>query len=204
VISVIYWGGIAMKDKALAESSLAVSSAKLKGTPGLPVSEFPTRWEGQQMKICTFTLNGDPISTAVPVHWTALEMLRYKLGFTGTKQGCDKGDCGSCTVLIDGEPMLSCIVPSMEIQGACIETVENLANQNHPLLEAFEEYGAAQCGFCIPGMLISAQNYLEQCHILSRQDIAEALSGNLCRCTGYTKILDAVEAAGRKMGKRSG
>ena len=117
---------------------------------------------------------------------------------TGTKQGCDKGDCGSCTIRVNGEPMLSCILPSMTLEGTDVQTVEHLTM--HPLVEAFEACGAAQCGFCIPGMLMSAVGYLEEEQVkqdssITRAGIAQALSGNLCRCTGYTKILDAVEQA---------
>ena len=185
-------------------NALGVSAAKLKGTPGCPVPEKKARWKTKQLEICRFTLNGDPVQVAVPVHWTLLEMLRYKLGYTGTKQGCDKGDCGSCTIRVNGDPMLSCIIPSMAAEGASIQTIEDLGSRSHPLVEAFEMNGAAQCGFCIPGMLMSAVSYLEeeqkkQLPTVTKEGISKALSGNLCRCTGYTKILLAVEKAWEQM-----
>jgi carbon-monoxide dehydrogenase small subunit len=137
----------------------------------------------------------------VPHHWSLLEALRYGLGLTGSKQGCDKGDCGACTVLLDGEPVLSCITPALEADGRAVTTVEGLAGRAglHPLQEQFERFGAAQCGFCTPGILMSAHALLLHEPSPSRADVKDALSGNLCRCTGYTKILDAVEAAARQL-----
>jgi aerobic-type carbon monoxide dehydrogenase small subunit (CoxS/CutS family) len=147
----------------------------------------------------TLTLNGDTRAVGVPGHWTLLEALRYGLGMTGSKQGCDKGDCGACTVLLDGRPTLSCITPALEADGRAVVTVEGLATADgpHPLQRAFGECGAAQCGFCTPGILMSAAALLAEDPEPSRDAIREALAGNLCRCTGYTKILDAVERAGR-------
>lgn len=149
--------------------------------------------------ILTCRVNGDRRQLGVPDHWTLLEALRYGLGLTGSKQGCDKGDCGACTVLLDGRPVLSCITPALEAEGADVLTVEGLARPGalHPLQEAFEVYGAAQCGFCTPGILMSAVALLDRNPSPTRDEIKEALSGNLCRCTGYTKIIDAVEAASR-------
>jgi carbon-monoxide dehydrogenase small subunit len=143
------------------------------------------------------TVNGDGVEFGVPEHYTLLEALRYELGLTGSKQGCDKGDCGACTVLLDGEPVLSCITPVGEAEGRYVMTVEGLASPGklHPLQEAFDVLGAAQCGFCTPGILMSAHALLERNANPSRLEIQEALSGNLCRCTGYTKIYEAVEAA---------
>ena len=145
-------------------------------------------------------LNGEPTSVAVPPHWTLLELLRYGLGLTGTKQGCDKGDCGTCTVRIDGEPQLACLTLAVEVRDRHVETVEGLGvgGDPHPLQEAFARVGAAQCGFCTPGMLMSASAYvdalsLQDDPVVRREDIAAALGGNLCRCTGYTKILQAVQ-----------
>jgi aerobic-type carbon monoxide dehydrogenase small subunit (CoxS/CutS family) len=148
-----------------------------------------------------FTVNGDRRELGVPAHWTLLEALRYGLGLTGSKQGCDKGDCGACTVLLDGEPTLSCITPVLEAEGRSVTTVEGLATADgpHPLQTAFGECGAAQCGFCTPGILMSAAALLEETTSPSREEIKDALSGNLCRCTGYTKILEAVELAARRM-----
>lgn len=149
----------------------------------------------------TLRLNGDRRAFGVASHWTLLEALRYGLGMTGSKQGCDKGDCGACTVLVDGQPTLSCITPVLEADGREITTVEGLAAADgaHPLQLAFGECGAAQCGFCTPGILMSAAALLDRTRTPSRDEIRDALSGNLCRCTGYTKILDAVELAARRM-----
>lgn len=147
----------------------------------------------------TLTVNGDRIRISVPASRTLLELLRYDLGLTGSKQGCDKGDCGACTVLLDGRPVLSCITLAAETEGARVETVESLARgtELHPLQDAFVRHGAAQCGFCTPGMLMSAKALLDGSEPVTRDAVRHRLSGNLCRCTGYTKILDAVlDAAG--------
>ena len=148
-------------------------------------------------------VNGDTSTVGVPVHYTLLEALRYVMGLTGSKQGCDKGDCGACTVLLDGVPVLSCITPVWEAEGRAVTTVEGLAQPGRlsALQEAFELNGAAQCGFCTPGILMSAVALLENNAAPTRDDIKEALSGNLCRCTGYTKIYDAVEMAAQNSDK---
>lgn len=155
-------------------------------------------------RIVTLNVNDELHEVGVPVHYTLLETLRYALGLTGSKQGCDKGDCGACTVLVDGEAVLSCILPVWEAEGSEVRTVEGLAGADglHPVQEAFDLTGAAQCGFCTPGMLCSAADLLSKTDTPSRQEIAEALSGNLCRCTGYTKIFEAVERAAESL--RSG
>ncbi|MCE2423301.1 MAG: (2Fe-2S)-binding protein [Gemmatimonadetes bacterium] len=145
-------------------------------------------------------INGDDRSVAVPSHFTLLETLRYALGLTGSKQGCDKGDCGACTVVRDGVSVLSCILPVHEAEGCEVTTVEGLAARwpgagPHPLQDSFDLTGGAQCGFCTPGILCSAFALLEENTAPSRSDIADALAGNLCRCTGYTKIFEAVELA---------
>ena len=147
--------------------------------------------------IVTLDVNGDRRQVGVPAHYTLLETLRYALGLTGSKQGCDKGDCGACTVLLDGEPTLACITPVWEAEGREVLTVEGLAapGRPHPLQEAFQRAGAAQCGFCTPGILMSAAALLARNPNPTRREIQEALSGNLCRCTGYTKIYEAVEMA---------
>ncbi|HEX6693182.1 MAG TPA: (2Fe-2S)-binding protein [Longimicrobiales bacterium] len=147
--------------------------------------------------IVELSVNGDRHQAGVPDHYSLLEALRYVLGLTGSKQGCDKGDCGACTVLLDGVPVLSCITPVQEAAGRSVTTVEGLARPGRlsPLQEAFERLGAAQCGFCTPGILMSAHALLQSNPSPTRAEIKDALSGNLCRCTGYTKILDAVEAA---------
>ncbi len=145
----------------------------------------------------TLRINGDTHRVAVPTHYTLLETLRYILGLTGSKQGCDKGDCGACTVLLDGEAHLSCIMPVQEAENREIITVEGLADgpSPHPLQDAFDLCGGAQCGFCTPGILCSAYGLLLENQAPSRHEIMLALSGNLCRCTGYTKIFEAVELA---------
>ncbi|MDH3732295.1 MAG: (2Fe-2S)-binding protein [Gemmatimonadota bacterium] len=147
--------------------------------------------------ILELRVNGDRTETGVPTHYTLLETLRYVLGLTGSKQGCDKGDCGACTVLLDGDAVLSCILPVHEAVGREVCTVEGLADGPHPhaLQDAFDLTGGAQCGFCTPGILCSAYGLLARNDDPTRREIAEALSGNLCRCTGYTKIFEAVEVA---------
>jgi len=144
------------------------------------------------------TVNGDPVRVAVAPGRTLLELLRYDLGLTGSKQGCDSGECGACTVLVGGRPVLACLTLAVTVDGAEVETVESLARgtQLHPLQDAFVRHGAAQCGFCTPGMLMSSAALLAEEPHPSRARVREALSGNLCRCTGYTKIVDAVVAAG--------
>ena len=155
------------------------------------------------MRLCRLKINGDTVETAAPAHWSLLEVLRYKLGLTGSKQGCDKGDCGACTVLADGRPVLSCLMLASLAEGREITTIEGLmpAHQRaggdgpDPVQAAFDRCGALQCGFCQPGMILSARSLLDKNPEPSRAEIAEALSGNLCRCTGYTQIVQAVELA---------
>jgi aerobic-type carbon monoxide dehydrogenase small subunit (CoxS/CutS family) len=142
-------------------------------------------------------VNGEPHEILVAVHKTLLEVLREDLGLTGTKHGCELGECGTCTVLLDGTPVLSCLLLPLECEGREITTVEGLATggELHPLQRAFAELGAAQCGYCTPGILLTARALLAETPAPTRETIKEALAGNLCRCTGYTKILDAVELA---------
>ena len=168
------------------------------------------------MRPLTLDVNGDALETAAPVHWTLLEVLRYKLGLTGSKQGCDKGDCGACTVLVDGKPVLSCLTLAAEAVGKKVMTIEGLRPAHlkacgpgparegggptttggvDPIQDAFDRCGALQCGFCQPGMMLSARALLNETPDPSREEIQKALSGNLCRCTGYTQILEAVETA---------
>jgi aerobic-type carbon monoxide dehydrogenase small subunit (CoxS/CutS family) len=150
------------------------------------------------------TVNGESREVLAPVHKTLLEVLREDLGLTGTKHGCELGECGTCTVLVDGEPVLSCLVLPVAIEGRAITTVEGMAERGelHPLQQAFAELGAAQCGYCTPGILLTAQALLGETPTPTRDEIKQALAGNLCRCTGYTKILDAVELASMRMGAR--
>jgi len=151
--------------------------------------------------IVRLRVNGDLHEVGVPGHFTLLESLRYVVGLTGSKQGCDKGDCGACTVLVDGVPTLSCLTPVQEVEDREVVTVEGLATSRgpHPLQDEFDLHGAAQCGFCTPGILCSAAALLARTQAPTREEIRDALAGNLCRCTGYTKIYDAVEAAAARM-----
>lgn len=152
-------------------------------------------------QVCALRVNGDVRTCAVTPHTTLLEALRYGLGLTGTKQGCDKGDCGACTVVVDDRAVLSCLTLALACDGAEIVTVEGVAEAGraHALQDALDRTGGAQCGFCTPGVLMSAWALLRRDPTPSRETIAQALSGNLCRCTGYVKILDAVELAAREL-----
>lgn len=134
-----------------------------------------------------------------------VDILREDLGLTGTKEGCGAGECGACTILVDGEPRLSCLMMAAQLQDKTVTTIEGIGDSNalHPVQEAFIELGAVQCGFCTPGMVLSAVHLLERQPAPDRNRIRVALSGNLCRCTGYVKIVDAVEAAARAMAKES-
>jgi len=146
-------------------------------------------------------LNGEPVEVAFAPHKTLLEVLREDLGLTGTKHGCELGECGTCTVLLDGTPILSCLVLGLACAGHGVKTVEGMAQHGtlHPLQEAFAELGAAQCGYCTPAFLLAAQALLASSPRASRDQIKQALSGNLCRCTGYIKIYEAVELAAARM-----
>jgi carbon-monoxide dehydrogenase small subunit len=150
------------------------------------------------MKIrLALTVNGEPVDALADDYKTLLEVLREDLGLTGTKHGCELGECGACAVLVDGQPLLSCLLLAVECAGRSVTTVEGLAasGQLHPLQECFADLGAAQCGYCTPGILMTAKALLDREPHPSRERIREALSGNLCRCTGYAQIIDAVEAA---------
>ena len=149
------------------------------------------------------TVNGETREVLASPHKTLLEVLREDLGLTGTKHGCELGECGTCTVLVDGVPVLSCLALPVELEGSAIDTVEGMATDGrlHPLQQAFAALGAAQCGYCTPGILLTAQALLREEPVPGRERIREALAGNLCRCTGYTKILDAVELAALRMAR---
>jgi aerobic-type carbon monoxide dehydrogenase small subunit (CoxS/CutS family) len=149
----------------------------------------------------TLMVNGETRDVIVAAHKTLLEVLREDLNLTGTKHGCELGECGTCTVLVDGVPVLSCLALPVELQGREIKTVEGMAENGHlhPLQQAFAELGAAQCGYCTPGILLTAEALLDLTPTPTRDEVREALAGNLCRCTGYTKILDAVELAALRM-----
>ncbi len=147
----------------------------------------------------TVTINGETEIVTVPSHMTLLEMLREELALTGTKNGCASGECGACTVMMNGAPVNSCLVLAVETDGAEIVTVEGLSHDHtlDPLQEAFVESGAVQCGFCTPGMLISSKSLLRRNPNPTDHDIREALVGNLCRCTGYVRIVDGVREAAK-------
>jgi len=147
------------------------------------------------------TVNGEFAPVSFPSYKTLLEVLREDLNLTGTKHGCELGECGACAVLIDGEPRLSCLTLAVECEGRSIQTVEGLAQGTklHPLQAAFADHGGSQCGYCTPGMLMTAKALLVGNPDPSRQQIKEAISGNLCRCTGYQQIVDAIESAAAEM-----
>lgn len=151
-------------------------------------------------QIC-LRVNGEPVEVAFAPHKTLLEVLREDLALTGTKHGCELGECGCCAVLVDGRPVLSCLVLGVAVEGHEVSTVEGMAEgaKLHPLQDAFAELGAAQCGYCTPGFLLTAKVLLEGTPQPSREQIKEALAGNICRCTGYIKIFEAVELAAARM-----
>ncbi len=145
-----------------------------------------------------FKLNGDPIRIEVEPSLTLLEVLRNELEMTGTKEGCGMGECGACTVLVNGKAVNSCIFPIMEAEGTSITTIEGLSEVDgnlHPLQRSFIEYGAVQCGFCTPGMVLSAKALLDENPKPTEEEIRTAISGNLCRCTGYLQIIQAIKEA---------
>jgi carbon-monoxide dehydrogenase small subunit len=147
------------------------------------------------------TVNGDSHEVSFAPYKTLLELLREDLGLTGTKHGCELGECGACAVLVDGEPQLSCLLLALECEGRSVETVEGMARgaELHPLQAAFADLGSAQCGYCTPGILMTAKALLEKEPHPSRARITEAVSGNLCRCTGYQQIFEAIEEAARRL-----
>src|SRR6266545_3384507 len=155
---------------------------------------------GAQAKIA-LELNGEPVEVAFAPHKTLLEVLREDLNLTGTKHGCELGECGTCTVLLDGTPVLSCLVLGLACEGRRVKTVEGMAlgGRLHPLQETFADLGAAQCGYCTPAFLLAAEALLAENPNPTRGEIKDALAGNLCRCTGYIKIYEAVELAAARL-----
>ena len=144
----------------------------------------------------TMTVNERELTVEVEADELLVDVLRDRLGLTGTKIGCNEGECGACTIIMNGEPILSCLVPALRAQGASITTIEGLSDgeELHPLQQAFVEHGAVQCGYCIPGFILSAKALLDRNPHPTRDQIKEAIAGNLCRCTGYVKIIEAIEA----------
>jgi carbon-monoxide dehydrogenase small subunit len=142
-------------------------------------------------------VNGFEYDLLIKPHWTLVDILRDELGLTGTKKGCGKGECGACTVIVDGEAVLSCLSLAIQMEGKRILTIEGLSPDGklHALQDAFVRYGAIQCGYCTPGMIMTASAFLQKNPLPSEEEIKKALSGNLCRCTGYVKIIEAVKNA---------
>ena len=146
----------------------------------------------------SFTLNGEPVQVDIEPHLTLLQVLRDRLELTGTKEGCGMGECGACTVLLDGKTVNSCIFPALEVEGKSVTTIEGLADAKgglHPIQKAFIEQGAIQCGFCTPGMVLSAKALLDENPKPTGEEIRNGIAGNLCRCTGYLQIVQAIKAA---------
>lgn len=148
-------------------------------------------------EVLHFTVNGSPVEVFTQSNRTLLEVLREEVGLTGTKEGCGTGDCGACTVIVEGRTVTCCCMLAMEAEGKEVITIEGLAQDGelHPVQRAFIEYGALQCGFCIPGMILSAKVLLDQIPHPTEHEIRRGIAGNLCRCTGYTKIVEAIAAA---------
>ncbi len=149
-------------------------------------------------QIIKFSLNGESVELEIEPHLTLLQLLRDKLELTGTKEGCGMGECGACSVLVDGKTVNSCILPAMEVDGKSVTTIEGLTDARgnlHPIQKAFIEYGAVQCGFCSPGMVLSAKALLDENPKPTEEEIRHGIAGNLCRCTGYLQIVQAIKAA---------
>ena len=146
----------------------------------------------------SFTLNGELVSVEIETHLTLLQLLRDKLELTGTKEGCGMGECGACTVILNGKTVNSCIFPAIEVDGKNVMTIEGLTDAQgnlHPIQKAFVEYGAIQCGFCTPGMVLSAKALLDENPKPTEEEIRSGIAGNLCRCTGYLQIVQAIKTA---------
>lgn len=154
----------------------------------------------------TFTFNGNSMTATVEDHWTLLYFIREELGYTGTKEGCGSGECGACTVIVDGSAVNSCLYLAAELDGRSLVTIEGLASPDgtlHPIQKAFVDNGGIQCGFCSPGMILSAKALLDQAPNASEVEIQEAIAGNLCRCTGYLQIMESIKAARSDLGEGS-
>ena len=152
-------------------------------------------------KVINFTLNGDPVEALAPINMTMVDFLRKEFGLTGTKKGCGQGDCGACTILLDGKAVTSCVMLAVEADGHDIVTIEGVAKNGvlHPVQKEFIEKWALQCGFCTPGMIMSAISLLNENPNPTEHEIRDGIAGNLCRCTGYAKIVEAIDAAAKKM-----
>jgi aerobic-type carbon monoxide dehydrogenase small subunit (CoxS/CutS family) len=151
----------------------------------------------------SLSVNGEPAEALFAPYKTLLEVLREELGLTGTKHGCELGECGACTVLLDGAPVLSCLTLALECDGRSVQTIEGLARgpELHPLQAAFADFGGSQCGYCTPGVIMTAKALLERNPSPTQQEIKEATAGNLCRCTGYNQIVEAIEGAAEQLRK---
>jgi len=152
--------------------------------------------------IIEFTCNGEMKRADVPADMRAIDLIRDVLGLTGTKEGCGRGECGACTILLDGKPVSSCLLYAPKLNGRKVQTIEGITEKDgklSPIQEAFIEEGAVQCGFCTPGMILSSKALLEKNPYPSDEEIEEAISGNICRCTGYTKIIKAIKSVSDKM-----
>jgi len=155
-----------------------------------------------QKQILTFTLNEEPVQIEIEPHLTLLQVLREELELPGTKEGCGMGECGACTVLLDGKTVNSCIFPALEAEGKSVVTIEGVADAKrglHPIQKAFVEHGAIQCGFCTPGMVLSAKALLDENPKPTEEEIRNGIAGNLCRCTGYLQIIQAIKAASNQL-----
>jgi carbon-monoxide dehydrogenase small subunit len=146
------------------------------------------------------TVNGREVAIEITADELLVDVLRDHLGLTGTKIGCNEGECGACTIIMDGRPVLSCLIPALRAQGCEILTIEGLSDGDtlHPVQQAFVDHGAVQCGYCIPGFIMSAKALLDRNPHPSNEQIKEAIAGNLCRCTGYVKIIEAIEAVAKE------
>jgi carbon-monoxide dehydrogenase small subunit len=145
----------------------------------------------------SFVFNGNPLKMKIADHWTLLHLIREELGYTGTKEGCGSGECGACTVIVDGEAVNSCLYLAAEVEGRQLTTIEGLAAKDgtlHPIQRSFVENGGIQCGFCSPGMIMSAKALLDKTPNASEEEIKETIAGNICRCTGYVQIIDSIKA----------